>query len=368
MKNACIVWKEDIQGLFERQTASVRNAFEREGYAFDEYRALAAADETAVLKAVQNLLSTHENIIILANFSKLSRVKNVLSAVFSEEAFQGTASGVGLFVKDRQTVFLLAVDEPQWGETYVKEVCLPHLQRKYNARLQRTVIRSIGANAQHVQSLLAQIRSLGQGMLSCVDEKSFGEDVICVYYDENIPKRIADDAIRVLVEGLGDSVYAVDDVSIAQQLVSLLSVRGKKISVAESFTGGGVAKNIVNIPGASAVYFEGLNTYNELSKIQRLGVSDYTLNSYGAVSDQTAYEMAAGLIATGNCDICIATTGIAGPKSDRSMLPVGLCYIAIGTKEKVFVYRYIFDGDREEITETAIKHALFLAYKQLKNM
>jgi nicotinamide mononucleotide (NMN) deamidase PncC len=78
--------------------------------------------------------------------------------------------------------------------------------------------------------------------------------------------------------------------------------------------------------------------------------------------------MAAGLIATGDCDVSIATTGLAGPKSDRSMLPIGLCYIAVGTKEKVFVYRYKFDGDRETITKTAIQYALFLAYKQVKNI
>ena len=114
------------------------------------------------------------------------------------------------------------------------------------------------------------------------------------------------------------------------------------------------------------MYFEGLNTYNERSKIQRLGVSEFTLNTRGAVSDETAYEMATGLLNTGNCDLAIATTGLAGPKTDRSMLPVGLCYIAIGTQERVFVYRYKFDGTREEITETAINYALFLAYKQLK--
>lgn len=116
------------------------------------------------------------------------------------------------------------------------------------------------------------------------------------------------------------------------------------------------------------MYFEGVNTYNELSKIKRLGVNEYTLKTVGAVSDQTAYEMASGLIATGDCDIAIATTGLAGPNTDKSMLPVGLCYIAVGTKERVFVYRYKFDGSREEITQTAINYALFLAYKQLKNM
>ena len=132
--------------------------------------------------------------------------------------------------------------------------------------------------------------------------------------------------------------------------------------------GGGIAQKIVSVAGASEVYFEGLNTYNERSKIKRLGVSEYTLGTMGAVSDQTAYEMAAGLIATGDCDISIATTGLAGPKTDRSMLPVGLCFLAVGTKESVFVYRYKFDGTREEITQKAIRYAMFLAYKQLKTM
>ena len=159
----------------------------------------------------------------------------------------------------------------------------------------------------------------------------------------------------------------MEDVPLEEQLVRLLKLRGKKLSVAESFTGGGVSRRIVSVSGASAVFFEGLNTYDEHSKIKRLGVSDYTLKTQGAVSDQTAYEMATGLINTGDCDISIATTGLAGPKSDRSLLPVGLCYIAIGLKDRVFVYRYKFDGTREEITETAINYALFLAYKQLKD-
>jgi PncC family amidohydrolase len=152
-----------------------------------------------------------------------------------------------------------------------------------------------------------------------------------------------------------------------EQLVNALKLRRRKLSVAESFTGGGIAKRITSVSGASEVYFEGLNTYNENAKIKRLGVSEYTLRTLGAVSDQTAYEMAYGLLNTGDCDIAVATTGLAGPKSDRSQLPVGLCYIAVGTKERIRVYRYIFEGDRQEITEKAINYALFLAYKQIKN-
>ena len=76
--------------------------------------------------------------------------------------------------------------------------------------------------------------------------------------------------------------------------------------------------------------------------------------------------MAAGLIASGTCVLAIATTGIAGPKSDNTAKPVGLCYLAIGTKERVRVYRFHLSGDRENITKTAINLALFYAYREIK--
>ena len=123
---------------------------------------------------------------------------------------------------------------------------------------------------------------------------------------------------------------------------------------------------MVEIPGISEVYFEGLNTYSNKSKIERLGVKEETLEKYGAVSAQTAYEMAYGLLETGNCNISIATTGIAGPKSDGTKKPVGLLYIAVGTEEHVSVYEYNLKGTRLSITETAINIALFLAFKKLK--
>lgn len=232
----------------------------------------------------------------------------------------------------------------------------------------RTVIRCVGAGEAHINGLIDRAKRIDGGAIEYRRSRRYDEDTIELRYDENIPKRLADDVIRVFAEGLEESIYALDDTPLEKRLIELLKLRSKKISVAESFTGGGIARRLTSVSGASEVYFEGLNTYSELSKIKRLGVSEYTLRTFGAVSDQTAYEMAAGLIATGDCDISVATTGLAGPNSDRSALPVGLCFIAVGTKERVFVYRYKFDGDRNEITETAINYALFLAYKQLKNM
>ncbi len=368
MKNACLVWNNDKNSAFEEGVKSVMDAFRLGGCDFDEVRILLQGDEKKFTTAVTELRSAYENLVIVTGKGYLLYAKTVLATVIGEEHFQGTASGAGIFTSKEKTTFLLAGCALENGVGYVKTTCIPYLERKYATRLDRTVIRCIGANEQHVKNLLIKAKAIDGGKMRYFHTRKFDEDVVEILYDENVSKKVADDVLRVFADGLDESVYALDDTPLAEQLVRLLKLRLRRISVAESFTGGGIAKKIVSVSGASEVYYEGLNTYNEASKMQRLGVSEYTLKSFGAVSDQTAYEMAAGLIATGNCDISIATTGLAGPKTDRTMLPVGLCYVAIGTKESVYVYRYKFDGTREEITEKAINYALFLAYKQLKNM
>ena len=153
--------------------------------------------------------------------------------------------------------------------------------------------------------------------------------------------------------------------SLAERFVAALKLHNLHVSTAESFTAGGVGREIVRVPGASAGFYEGITAYDNKAKHERLGVSEFTLMDKGAVSDETAYEMAAGLLKQGHCDVAIATTGIAGPDADGTNKPVGLCYIAVGTREKVRVFRFRLSGDRETVTRTAINLALFLAYKEI---
>ena len=169
------------------------------------------------------------------------------------------------------------------------------------------------------------------------------------------------------LQTFGTTVYALDGNSIEKALVERLKERKLTISVAESFTGGGIAKRITSVAGASAVYFEGINAYNERAKEKRLCVSTHTLSEKGAVSKETALEMALGLLSTGDCDLAVATTGLAGPNSDASGKPIGLCYIAVGTKADVQVYRYVFNGTREDIAEEAIEYALYHAYEAVQD-
>ena len=175
----------------------------------------------------------------------------------------------------------------------------------------------------------------------------------------------ADEVVRILATDLKDYVYAMEDVTLAERLVEALKLHRMHVSTAESFTAGGVGRAIVRIPGASRVFFEGINAYDNKAKKERLHVNEYTLMSKGAVSDETAYEMAAGLLREGNCDLAIATTGIAGPEADGTNKPVGLCFLAVGTRERVRVFRFQLAGDRETVTRTAINYALFLAYKEI---
>lgn len=364
MKNGCVLLKNGIDDGVEAN--ALLRVFRTNGYDFDEQRTLFRLDESLFVHCIRSLQESYENIAIFAERSCLLHAKKLLSALIGEENFQGTASGLGVFIYNQKMLFLLSADRT--GEEYAREVCIPYLQKKYCAKMERTTIRTVGANPEHIKNLIASAKTLDEGKMQYLRTRKYDEEVIEIIYDENVSKRIADSVLRVFAEGLSDSIYALDNTAIEEQLVRLLKLRGRKLSVAESFTGGGVAKRIVSVSGASEVYFEGINAYDEFSKQKRLGVSAYTLKTVGAVSDQTAYEMASGLIATGDCDISIATTGLAGPKSDRSALPVGLCYIAVGTKERVFVYRYQFDGTRTEIAETAINYALFLAYKHLKNL
>ena len=164
------------------------------------------------------------------------------------------------------------------------------------------------------------------------------------------------------------NIYAEENAGLAETLIKTLRGKNMKIAVAESFTGGNIAASIVSVPGASEFLFEGIVAYDNKSKAERLGVKRATLDKFGAVSVETAYEMAAGLLAAGNVDLAISTTGIAGPKSDGTDKPVGLCFIAVGRRDGIHVYKYNIDGDRKYITNVGVNAALFNAIMKIKNI
>ncbi len=147
---------------------------------------------------------------------------------------------------------------------------------------------------------------------------------------------------------------------------SLLKKKGLKVATAESCTGGMLGNLLTNISGSSEYYDRGIISYSNRAKIELLGVSEETLHRYGAVSEETAREMAGGIVKRSGVDVGIATTGIAGPTGGTRDRPVGLVYIALATNKGIIVRKYLFEGDRLQNKEKTCNAALYMLLEELE--
>ena len=134
---------------------------------------------------------------------------------------------------------------------------------------------------------------------------------------------------------IGEYIYSYDDEELVDVVGKLLLEKHITISCAESCTGGLFAAALTDIPGISEVFERGIVTYSNRAKMEELGVKAETLDKFGAVSPETACEMASGLAEKTGSDLCISVTGIAGPGGGTAEKPVGLAYIGISYKGQV---------------------------------
>ena len=146
--------------------------------------------------------------------------------------------------------------------------------------------------------------------------------------------------------------------SAAETLVALLQARGLTCATAESCTGGGVGAAITAVPGASDVFAGGVISYANEVKRDVLGVSAATLTAHGAVSPQTAAEMAVGVRKLLQVDVAVSVTGVAGPGGGSAEKPVGLVWFGLADARGVRTEKALFTGDRARVREQAVLHAL----------
>lgn len=144
-------------------------------------------------------------------------------------------------------------------------------------------------------------------------------------------------------------------------LAAFLKKYHMKLTTAESCTGGLLAGTFMNVPGVSDVYEEGYITYANKSKHKLLGVKKKTLKEHGAVSRQTAKQMAKGAAKAAGADVAISVTGIAGPDGGTEEKPVGLVYIGCFVDGKTRVRKCNFQGDREKVRSQAVQAAMEFA-------
>ena len=144
----------------------------------------------------------------------------------------------------------------------------------------------------------------------------------------------------------------------AERLVELLKARGITCATAESCTGGGVGAAITDVSGASDVYLGGVVSYANKVKSDVLGVSSETLERFGAVSSETAAQMAVGALRLTGADVAVSTTGIAGPGGGSADKPVGLVWFGLASSAGVRTEKALFAGDRAQVRAQAVVHAL----------
>jgi nicotinamide-nucleotide amidase len=179
-------------------------------------------------------------------------------------------------------------------------------------------------------------------------------------------RAVIEQADAIIKSALARSIFSTADETLEEVIVKLLTQRGKTLALAESCTGGFLAHQITNIPGASKVFVDGYVTYANESKIDILKVDPKLIERHGAVSEQVARAMAEGARLRARSTYAIATTGIAGPEGGSEEKPVGTVYVALAAEDtKTVVKKLFYPSDRPTFKELTAQAAFDLLRRTL---
>ncbi len=277
----------------------------------------------------------------------------------------GTAPGLWLEDEQHRVITMMPGVPGEMRDMFEKQVKPRLLARRHSALVSRNVhLFGIGESAAETVLRPMIDAATNPTIAPYAKEGEVRFRVTAMAQDSETAAAMCDETVKQIVESeVGQYIYGVDARSLENALVRELSEKGLTLSCAESCTGGLVAKRIVDISGCSAVFLGGAVTYANEAKIKLLGVSPETLEKHGAVSAETAAEMARGIRFSLGTDIGVSTTGIAGPDGGSDEKPVGTVYIGISTKcgDTVKKLSLSSQRDREYIRFVSASNALHAA-------
>lgn len=184
--------------------------------------------------------------------------------------------------------------------------------------------------------------------------------------DSKEAERLMEPVLQELSDRFGDKIYTTEEsVTLEEAIVELCREKNITVTTAESCTAGLLAGRLMNVAGASEIYNEGYITYSNDSKKRLLGVKADTLDEYGAVSHETAAEMALGAAKEAAARAAVSVTGVAGPGGGSKEKPVGLVYVGCAVNGKVRTEEFRFTGNRAKNREYAVVRALTLLREEL---
>lgn len=277
----------------------------------------------------------------------------------------GTAPGI--FIEWKGKVIVMLPGPPKEMQLMFDKYVVPFIKQDF-VIIEKT-IKTIDIGEAQVESTIQDIIKSNKDVYIATYAKDGIVDIKIVAKgrDKNSIDEILNDAINKIKNRIADYIYSYEDETIEEVVFKILKKNKIKVAFCESCTGGLISSKFTRIPGASEVFDRAYITYSNLSKMEDLGVSKDTLDKYGAVSKETALEMAKGLLNKTSVDVALSVTGIAGPSGGTETKPVGLVYIGICTKDSSKVVESLFGGDRVSIQNRAYLKAFNELRKFLLN-
>lgn len=296
---------------------------------------------------------------------------NKKQALFPDTAYilqnnYGTAPGC--ILKHENSYIVLLPGPPKEMQPMFQSYVIPYFEKMMTTYYKTIDIKLFGIGESAMAEKIADL--LGEFKWGIVAPYISGYEVIVRIIAQGKTKEeainLAESSKNEIEKRLSEYVIGYNEDKLENQVVKCLEKHNYTVATVESCTGGLLAGTLVNCSGVSAYFEEGFITYSNEAKTKLVGVSEATLARVGAVSEETAREMAEGVRQVTGATIGLSTTGIAGPMGGTKQKPVGLVYIGLALPEKTYVYELHLKGTRQEIREKTVKTILYELYKLLK--
>jgi len=285
--------------------------------------------------------------------------------------FNNAGTAPGMWVEKGNTVYISLPGVPYEMKGIMQDEVIPRLAEKFKRPfiLHKTIL-TYGQGESHIAELIEDWENNLPGFIKLAYLPAPGRVRLRMSArgtDEEILKNALQEETVKLAEIIGDIIVGYDEGEMLEVVVGrFLAEKGLTVSAAESCTGGGVAKAITSVPGASAYFKGGVVTYKAESKTNLLGVPQDLIDKHTVVSAEVAESMAVNAKRIFGTDYAIATTGNAGPSKDiGSNAEAGTVYIAIATPAGVNIEHFDFGQPREKVIDRAINKALEMIYKEI---
>ena len=334
------------------------------GPTIDDITARAAATATDRRLVLNETALTHLR-EFLANRGRTldpANEKQALLPAKSSLIHNPTGTACGFHFQHNGCVFFFLPGVPAEMERMVDESVIPLLRarRKLERSIRVKVLKVFGLPEAEMDSLLRGVTEQ-DSPVTVAFQVDFPEILVKLRAegdDERDTASALEETYRKAREILGEHLFAEDGETMDSVVAALFREKGLTLSLAESCSGGLVAKRITDIPGSSAYFLEGAVTYSNAAKTRILGVSTQLLEEKGAVSSEVAMAMARGMHKLSGSDIGLAVTGVAGPAGGSEEKPGGTVFIALATHAGCQAKGYQFSGDRGKIRTMASFMAL----------